>query len=218
MSAKRNITVKALAKSLRIHRNTLGRKIKASGLTKKFDQMSNATLDTIIKDFKLTKPNSGNRYAIGYLRKNGIRVQQSRVMRSLRRVDGLGQLLRHRQTIRRRKYDVPRPNYLWHCDGHHKLIWWGIVIHGFIDGYCRTVSHTLHVFQQCLTWICVQVTGLKASTNNRASTVLEVFMQAIQDYGTPSRMHGDCGGENTAVSVWMIMHQGPNWASFMWGS
>ena len=26
--------------------------------------------------------------------------------------------------------------------------------------------------------------------------------------GTPSRMHGDWGGENTAVSVWMIMHQG----------
>jgi hypothetical protein len=43
-------------------------------------------------------------------------------------------------------------------------------------------------------------------------------MQAIQDYGTPSRMRGDRGGENAAVSVWMIMHQGPNRASFMWGS
>ncbi|KAI0087666.1 hypothetical protein BDY19DRAFT_892184, partial [Irpex rosettiformis] len=28
-----------------------------------------------------------------------------------------------------------------HCDGHHKLIWWGIVLHGFIDGYCHTVRH-----------------------------------------------------------------------------
>jgi hypothetical protein len=64
----------------------------------------------------------------------------------------------------------------------------------------------------------VQVTGLRANTNNRASTVLGVFMQAIQDYGTPSRMRGDRGGENTAISVWMIMHQGPNRASFMWGS
>jgi hypothetical protein len=63
-----------------------------------------------------------------------------------------------------------------------------------------------------------QVTGLKANTNNRAATVLEVFMQAIEEYGTPSRMRGDRGGENTAVSVWMIMHQGPNRASFMWGS
>jgi hypothetical protein len=31
-------------------------------------------------------------------------------------------------------------------------------------------------------------------------------------------MRGDRGGENTGVSVWMIMHRGPNRASFMWGS
>ncbi|KAJ7927346.1 hypothetical protein B0H13DRAFT_1598765, partial [Mycena leptocephala] len=51
--------------------------------------------------------------------------------------------LRTHLAIRRRRYKVPRPNYLWHCDGYHKLIWWGIVIHGFIDGYCRTVSPIL---------------------------------------------------------------------------
>jgi hypothetical protein len=32
-----------------------------------------------------------------------------------------------------------RPNSLWHLDGHHKLIMWGIVIHGVIDGYCHIV-------------------------------------------------------------------------------
>ncbi|KAF8835009.1 hypothetical protein BDN67DRAFT_913766, partial [Paxillus ammoniavirescens] len=37
-------------------------------------------------------------------------------------------------------YSVPRSNYLWHIDGHHKLIWWGIVIHGMIDGFCQTVD------------------------------------------------------------------------------
>ncbi|KAJ6457505.1 hypothetical protein C8R47DRAFT_925957, partial [Mycena vitilis] len=60
-------------------------------------------------------------------------VQKERVRKSLARVDGLGQLHRKKK-IERRVYSVPRPNYLWHCDGHHKLIWWGIVIHGFIDG------------------------------------------------------------------------------------
>ncbi|KAJ7764735.1 hypothetical protein B0H16DRAFT_1219359, partial [Mycena metata] len=60
-------------------------------------------------------------------------VQKERVRESLKRVDGLGQLLRT-SDIRRRTYSVPRPNYLWHCDGHHKLIWWGIVLHGFADG------------------------------------------------------------------------------------
>jgi hypothetical protein len=64
----------------------------------------------------------------------------------------------------------------------------------------------------------MQVTGLRASTNNRAKTVLEIFLHAIEEYGTPSRLRGDRGGENVAVSVWMIMHRGPNRASFMWGS
>ncbi|KAJ6450136.1 hypothetical protein C8R47DRAFT_918967, partial [Mycena vitilis] len=63
-----------------------------------------------------------------------LRVQKERTRLSLKRVDALGQALRTRLAIQRRRYTVPRPNYLWHCDGHHKLIWWGIVIHGFIDG------------------------------------------------------------------------------------
>lgn len=62
------------------------------------------------------------------------------------------------------------------------------------------------------------MTGLKASTNNHASTVLEVFLEAIRKYGTPSRVRGDRGGENKKVSIWMIMHRGPGRASFMWGS
>ncbi|KAF8800927.1 hypothetical protein BYT27DRAFT_7042469, partial [Phlegmacium glaucopus] len=39
--------------------------------------------------------------------------------------------------LERRSYQVPRPNALWHIDGHHKLIAWGIVIHGVADGYSR---------------------------------------------------------------------------------
>ncbi|KAF8119462.1 hypothetical protein EV363DRAFT_1102933, partial [Boletus edulis] len=61
-------------------------------------------------------------------------VQHRRVVESLRRVDRIGQILRNRQVKRRRRYHVTRPNALWHIDGHHKLIRWGIVIHGVIDG------------------------------------------------------------------------------------
>ncbi|KAL4079798.1 hypothetical protein J3A83DRAFT_4086426, partial [Scleroderma citrinum] len=42
------------------------------------------------------------------------------------------------------KYHIKWPNALWHIDGHHKLIWWGIVIHAFIDGFCQTV-HTVDI-------------------------------------------------------------------------
>lgn len=63
-----------------------------------------------------------------------------------------------------------------------------------------------------------QVTALRANTNNRARTVLKLFLRAVRKWGTPSRMRGDRGGENILVSVWMVMFRGPNRASFMWGS
>jgi len=60
---------------------------------------------------------------------------------SLYRMDQLGQTLRNRDVIKRQKYKVPQLNYLWHMDGHHKLIRWGMVIHGIIDGCCQTVRN-----------------------------------------------------------------------------
>jgi hypothetical protein len=139
MSSKRNITLSELARKLKMHRHTLRQKMRMCGISRKFDELSNADLDLLVTVFKAEKPNAGLRYLIGFLRRHGLRVQKERVRESLRRVDGLGQELRRRNTIQRKIYKVPRPNALWHLDGHHKLIWWGIVIHGFIDGYCRTV-------------------------------------------------------------------------------
>jgi hypothetical protein len=60
--------------------------------------------------------------------------------------------------------------------------------------------------------------ALRASTNNRASTVLDVFLDAIEKWGLPSHVRGDRGGENKMVSVFMIMLRGLHRASFMWGS
>ncbi|KZT31532.1 hypothetical protein SISSUDRAFT_974445, partial [Sistotremastrum suecicum HHB10207 ss-3] len=61
------------------------------------------------------------------------------VKESLKRVDGVGVQLRRTGTVQRKCYESEGPNLVWHMDGHHKLILWGIVIHGMIDGYCRTV-------------------------------------------------------------------------------
>ncbi|KAJ7443308.1 hypothetical protein FB451DRAFT_1190215 [Mycena latifolia] len=38
-----------------------------------------------------------------------------------------------------------------------------------------------------------KIVGLKASTNNKATTVLGLFHNAVQKYGPPSRGHGDRG-------------------------
>jgi Regulator of polyketide synthase expression len=145
MSTKRKITLKKLAELMNIHRNTLRYYLKAHGVFTKFSSLSNSDLDILVKTFRATKPHSGIRYLVGFLRRHGLRIQKRRVTSSIHRVDGLGQVLHRRTTIRRRKYEVTRPNYLWHVDGHHKLILWGIVIHGMVDGFCRTVYMFNHM-------------------------------------------------------------------------
>ena len=67
-------------------------------------------------------------------------------------------------------------------DGHHKLVRWKLVTHGGIDGYSRLIVY------------------LKCSTNNRASTVYELFLAAIQQYHLPCRVHSDQGCKNIRVA------------------
>ena len=65
------------------------------------------------------------------------------------------------------------------------LIRWGIVIHGFIDGYSRLI------------------TGLRASDNNWGESVFDLFRHTAQVYGVPSWLRGDHGTENIVVATWM---------------
>ena len=76
--------------------------------------------------------------------------------------------------------------YLFLPDGHHKLIRWGLVTHCAIDGYSRVVLY------------------IKCSTNNRASTVFTLFLDAVQQHGLPSRIRVDQGGENAFVVRHML--------------
>jgi len=63
-----------------------------------------------------------------------------------------------------------------------------------------------------------QVANMRASSNNRASTVLDVFKEAVKQYGVPSRIRLDRGGENIDTATLMILLRGPNRASAMWGA
>jgi len=82
---------------------------------------------------------------------------------------------------------------------HPALIHWKIVIHGFIDGFSRLIV------------------GLRASNNNRAATVLSLFLDSIEVYGIPSRIRGDHGVENVDVARWMEANRGLDRGSYIWG-
>lgn len=87
-------------------------------------------------------------------------------------------------------------------DGHHKLIRWKIVTHAAIDGYSRMI-----VFMKC-------------SNNNKATTctVYNHFLEAILNYGLPSRVRSDQGRENCLVAQHMLEHRGEARGSMITGS
>ncbi|KAG5220185.1 Integrase catalytic domain-containing protein [Salix suchowensis] len=117
----RNITLMTLAKSLGVHRNTIQSYLKQYGFSRKFSDVSDGDLDTLVRSFRDKYPESGLRYLRGYIRSHGLRIQRKRI------------------------------------------------------------------------------TGLHASTNNRAETVLEMFLDAAIAYGLPSRVRGDRGALYGAI-------------------
>lgn len=76
---------------------------------------------------------------------------------------------------------------------------WKIVIHGGIDGYSRMPVY------------------LHASDNNRSCTVLQLFIKAVEEYGLPSRVRCDQGGENFDVGTYMLELRGTGRGSIIAG-
>ena len=60
---------------------------------------------------------------------------------------------------------------------------------------------------------------LKCADNNRAETVLELFMEQIRTTGLPSRVRSDRDGENVQVASFMLQHpmRGPGRGSAITG-
>ena len=142
LSGDRRISIVALAKVLGVHRNTLRRKVRELDIATSFDIISDEDLDELVRSYRQQHPSGGRSFTAAHLRAQfKLRIPRIRIVASMNRVDRLGQGMRQHvgSKKKRRQYSVPRPNSLWHIDGHHKLILWGIVIHGMADGFSRTV-------------------------------------------------------------------------------
>lgn len=87
------------------------------------------------------------------------------------RINYLGVEQRKRKRIPRREYRVNGPHHLWHIDGNHKLIRYGMVIHGCIDGSTRTIIY------------------LSIKDNNTSATVLDLFKVSFTHIITSSHSY-----------------------------
>ena len=130
---------------------------------------------------------------------SGIRVTRSRIRDSIHRVDHDGAEARKLGRLHRRVYNVKGPNHLWHIDTNHKLVRWSFIIVGCIDGYSR-----LPVVIKC-------------TNNNKAITILNCFLKAVDSYGLPSRVRSDKGLENVLVADYMVEKMGTNRGSMITG-
>ncbi len=59
---------------------------------------------------------------------------------------------------------------------------------------------------------------MKCSSNNRSSTVYNLFRGAVQQFGLPSRVRADQGRENILVAQHMLEHRGVGRGSIITGS
>ena len=186
---------------LNVSRTTLWRRFHELGLPlQKYSEINDRCLDHLVRSIQQNNPNIGVNMLQGYLKSQGVNVQRRRVRESILRIKPLRAIVRWQQTISRRTYSVPGPNSLWHIDSHHSLIRWRFIVHGCVDGFSRMIPY------------------LACASDNMAETVLKLFRNATSEFGVPSRVRSDKGGENILVCHFTVSYRGPGRSSHIAGS
>ena len=183
--------ISEIANMMSVSESTIYRRMRLYGLSKlQFSNISDEELDHQLHETTKEFPRCGEVLLKQLLYEKGVKVQRMRLRDSLHRVDGLGVQERTKGRLQRRVYSVKSPNELWHVDTNHKLIRWNFVIVGGIDGFSR-----LPVMLEC-------------TDNNSAATILRCFLDAVHEFGIPSRVLSDKGLENVGTADFMIENRG----------
>ncbi|XDV33907.1 hypothetical protein PO909_004151 [Leuciscus waleckii] len=135
------LSVPCIAQLLGVSTRTINRRFSEFGISVRdtYTKISDEELDNLVSSVKAESPHLGHRMMKGQLQALGHRVPWTRVWDSMHRVDSAGIFARMTQLrcVVRRTYSVQGPLHLVHIDTNHKLIRYGLVIFGAIDGYSR---------------------------------------------------------------------------------
>ena len=106
-------TWKKIAEILCVSERTLRTKRHELEITDKYTGIRDNELDNFIQEILEESPNMGEKMLQEALQSRGIRIQRRRLRSSGERFEPIGKVLRRLRTLRRRKYQVERPNALW---------------------------------------------------------------------------------------------------------
>lgn len=181
-----------IAKEFNVSTMTICNRLKEMGLGRRnFADVDDETLVAAINEvYKSGSGDQGYRAVRVCLEQLGIHVREDHVRLACAGINPQAVLRRFRKATLRRRYRVPFVNSLWHFDGHHKLNPYKFVIHGCIDGFSRHIIY------------------LEVANNNRAETVEGFFLDAVLNFGWPSRVRCDHGKENVRVRDQMYSVRG----------
>ena len=105
----------------------------------------------------------------------------------MQRIDKTGSQSRSQKGLHRRIYNVQGPKCLCYIGTNHKLVRWYFIITGLVDGFSRLPV------------------GLSCTDSNKACTILQCFLKAVEDYGLPSRLRSK---EKVLVVDYMLEKRG----------
>jgi hypothetical protein len=190
----------------KMHERTVRRQILEYGIresdepTTGFTPIPDEELDDAVMVARQHQPRVGYRMLAGLFSSLGVHLPRDRVINAASQNHPPAALLEKDNFPTRQVYRCAGPMAIWHHDGQHELVNFGFVVHAFIDGYSRFIL------------------GIRCSTNNLSSTVLQLFDDISAGGMIPSRIRGDRGSENVLVAQRMVELRGAGRGSYIWGT
>ena len=173
--------------NIKLSLRQLCRILREHNLRRNLAQTSDETvIDYISKELQLSGQCIGYRSMWKRLvNDHKLTVPRDKVLSLMRQIDPDGIKLRKAHRLKRRKYIVKGPNYVWHVDGYDKLKPFGFCIHGAIDGYSRRII-----------WLEV------SQSNNNPAVIAMYYLEALKVLRfAPRIIRCDKGTENATLAL-----------------